>query len=121
MGILYSSARLVAVFLLPAFLYAQGGLRAGVARVEITPPRGHAMAGYAERTRGASGVHDPLYATALLLESGTSSVALVSCDLISFVSARVGTEARQKFGVAHTILMLSGTHSGPVTTDAHSK
>jgi hypothetical protein len=33
----------------------------------------------------------------------------------------VAAEARQKFGVTHTVLMLSGTHSGPVTTDAPSK
>ena len=32
-------------------IYAQAALRAGLARVDITPPRGTAMAGYPERTR----------------------------------------------------------------------
>jgi neutral ceramidase len=109
------------ILLFPALLGAQAPLRAGLARVEITPPKGHAMAGYLERTHTATGVHDPLYATVLLLDSGTASLALVACDLESFVSTRVAAEARQKFGVTATILSMSGTHSGPATTDAHSK
>src|SRR5271169_1190362 len=72
--------------------------RAGVARVDITPPVGHAMGGYADRQGGATGTHDPLYATVLVIESGGNTLALVTCDLRSFVSTRVGELARQKFG-----------------------
>ena len=116
-----TGARVGLLLLLPGLIYAQPALRAGVARADITPPHGHAMAGYAERTHGASGTHDPLYATVLLLDSGATSVAFVSCDLASFVSTRVATEARQKFGVTYTILNMSGTHSGPVTADTRSQ
>jgi neutral ceramidase len=118
---LHPSARLGFLLLLPGLIYAQSSFRAGVARVDITPPHGHAMAGYPEHTHGAAGTHDPLYATVLLLDSGATSTAFVSCDLASFVSARVAAEARQKFGVTYTILSMSGTHSGPVTTDPRSK
>src|SRR5690349_7705990 len=97
----------------PALLFGQAGLRAGVARVDITPPKGHAMAGYSERTHGATGVHDPLYATVLLLESGSTTAALIACDLASFTSTRIAAEARRKFGIAYTVLSMSGTHSGP--------
>jgi hypothetical protein len=103
------------LLLVSGLIYAQSGLRAGVARADITPPRGQAMAGWPERTRGATGVHDPLYATVLLLDSGTVSLALVSCDLGSFTSARIADQARQKYGVTHTILAISGTHSGPAS------
>jgi hypothetical protein len=104
--------------MVPGLMYAQSGLRAGVARVDITPPRGQAMAGWAERTRGATGVHDPLSATVLLLDSGAASLAVVSCDLEAFTSARIAEQARQKFGVTHTILAMSGTHSGPASAAA---
>jgi hypothetical protein len=121
MRTLYSNARVALFLLLPLVLPAQSPLRAGLARVEITPPKGHAMAGYSDRTHVAAGVHDPLYATVLLLDSGSASLALVTCDLASFVSTRVAIEARQKLGVTATILSMSGTHSGPVTTDSHSQ
>jgi neutral ceramidase len=110
-------ASLLLCCVLPA---SAAGLRAGVARVDITPPKGHAMGGYTERTRGASGTHDPLYATVLLLDSGVTSLALVTCDLRSFVSTRVGEMARQKFGVTNTIISVSHTHAGPVTWEAHT-
>ena len=103
---------LIAV-LAPALLFGQAGLRAGVARVDITPPKGHPMAGYSERTHGATGVRDPLYATVLLLESGSTTAALIACDLASFTSTRIAAEARRKFGIANTVLSMSGTHSGP--------
>src|SRR5947207_9598424 len=94
--------------------------RAGSARIDITPPAGHAMGGSSDRKQGASGTHDPLYATVLVLEAGGNSLALVTCDLRSFVSTRVGDLARQKFGIATTIISVSHTHSGPLTWEART-
>src|ERR1700722_1405168 len=94
--------------------------RAGVSRVDITPPVGHEMGGYSERRHGATGLHDPLYATVLVIESGDNSLALVTCDLRSFVSTRVGGIARQKFAVKNTLIDVSHTHSGPVTWELRS-
>jgi neutral ceramidase len=94
--------------------------RAGVSRVDITPPIGHAMGGYSDRKGNATGTHDPLYATVLVLESGDQSLALVTCDLRSFVSTRVGDLARQKFGIRTTIISVSHTHSGPLTWEART-
>ncbi|MEM6704720.1 MAG: hypothetical protein AAF690_18515, partial [Acidobacteriota bacterium] len=45
-------------------------LRAGAARVEITPPLGGAMYGYGARQGVSAGVHDPLYARAVVLSAG---------------------------------------------------
>ena len=94
--------------------------RAGVARVEITPPVGHAMGGYSDRKQGTAGTHDPLFATVLVIADGANSLALVTCDLRSFVSTRVGELARQKFGVRNTIISVSHTHSGPLTWELRS-
>ena len=78
------------------------------------------MGGYGNRTAGATGTHDPLYATVLLLESGETRLALVTCDLRSFVSTRVGELAREQFGVTNTVISVSHTHSGPLTWELRS-
>ncbi|HLW77772.1 MAG TPA: neutral/alkaline non-lysosomal ceramidase N-terminal domain-containing protein [Bryobacteraceae bacterium] len=94
--------------------------RAGVARVDITPPVGHEMGGYSARKGKATGTHDPLYATAIVMEAGNASLALVTADLRSFVSTRVGELAKQRFGIATTIISVSHTHSGPLTWELRS-
>jgi neutral ceramidase len=94
--------------------------QAGTARVDITPPVGHAMGGYSERKGNATGTHDPLYATVLVLQSGSTSLALVTADLRSFVSTRIGDQARQRFGIQTTIISVSHTHSGPLTWEART-
>ncbi len=78
------------------------------------------MGGYSDRKGNATGTHDPLYATVLVLQSGQTSVALVTADLRSFVSTRVGDQARQRFGIQTTIISVSHTHSGPLTWEART-
>ena len=56
--------RLSSVLLLSLPL-AAAEYRAGIARIDITPPVGHETGGYAARKHGATGIHDPLYATVL--------------------------------------------------------
>jgi hypothetical protein len=109
-------------YLLFAILPVSSGAeyRAGLARIDITPPVGHEMGGYAARKHGSTGLHDPLYATVLVIESGDNSIALVTCDLRSFVSARVGEMARQQFGIRNTLIDVSHTHSGPLTWELRS-
>jgi hypothetical protein len=107
-------------FLLLCLPLAGAEYRAGVARVDITPPVGHPMGGYAARTHGATGIHDPLYATVLVIESGGTSLALVTCDLRSFVSTRVGQVAAQRYGIQTTLIDVSHTHSGPLTWELRS-
>lgn len=85
--------------------------RAGLARVDITPPVGHEMGGYSARTHGATGTHDPLYATVLVIESGANSIALITCDLRSFVTTRLGK---------NVLVSSSHTHSGPLTWELRS-
>ena len=56
-------------------------LRAGTARVTITPPVGLHLQGY-NRGRPAEGIRDDLYARALVLERGATRFALVCADII---------------------------------------
>ncbi|HZS06992.1 MAG TPA: neutral/alkaline non-lysosomal ceramidase N-terminal domain-containing protein [Blastocatellia bacterium] len=95
-------------------------LSAGVSRVEITPPVGHPMGGYANRQGPSTGVHDPLYATALVLKVGAVTVAMVSCDLRSFPSERVVTVARERRLANHVLIAVTHNHSGPLTWEDQS-
>lgn len=97
-----------------------GELTAGVARVEITPPIGYVMGGYAARKGPSTGVHDPLFATVLLLKADGVSVAIVSCDLRSFPSERVVAQARSRKLADHVLLAVTHTHSGPITWEDQS-
>lgn len=95
------------------------GLRAGVARIDITPPVGFAMWGYSARHAAPSkGVLDALHARALVLETGNDRLALVSLDL-GRAPTRQSTAAIRKrvqaaTGIEHIFLVASHTHHGPV-------
>jgi hypothetical protein len=110
------AAALLLFFLtLPA---AAGELRVGAAVVPITPPLGTPMAGYYS-ARGAEGVHDDLYAKAVVLEKDGTKAAMVSLDLISTTFPLV-KEARREIerttGLRGENVMISATHThtGPL-------
>ena len=55
-------------------------IKAGFARVDITPPLGNLMSGYFYERR-ADGVLDPLQANALAFGNGTDAAVIVACDV----------------------------------------
>lgn len=77
------SLLLIAWFWWPA-APARAELRAGVAKVDITPQQPCVLAGYAGRTNLSTGVHDPLFARAVAFEEGGKRLVLVSSDLIGY-------------------------------------
>ena len=94
-------------------------LEAGVARVEITPPVGHPLWGYAARhDQPSTAVADPLFARAIVLAAGPAKLAIVSLDLgrpptrnsVKAIRQRVRDAAR----IEHLFLVASHTHNGPV-------
>jgi len=90
-------------------------LTAGVARIEITPPVGYPMGGYTARKGPSTGINDPLYATALVFQTGGLTIAIVSCDLRSFPSERVIAKARERKLADHVLIAATHNHSGPMT------
>jgi hypothetical protein len=93
---------------------AQPELKAGVARVEITPATFMAMYGYANRKCGpANGIHDPLFAKALVLQAGDARLAIVTMDIGSMVSDNLRRDVAAKLNIPVLLLSASHTHSGP--------
>ncbi len=98
-------------------------LRAGVARVDITPPPGIWMWGYAARKTPATGVLDPLEARVLVLDDSRTRIAIVAVDLgRSFgppALDRLRQAVRKFSGVGAVLVAASHTHSGPVIKDEY--
>ena len=88
------------------------GIRAGAAQREITPPVGLEIQHY---YRMSVGVHDPLFARCLYLESDAgNSVAIVCLDLIlgQFDTCdQLREEIRKQTGIPHTLINFSHNHS----------
>jgi hypothetical protein len=94
-------------------------LRAGAAKVDITPPTGHAMWGYGARhDKPSVGVLDPLQARALVLAAAPEKIALVSLDLgrapTRQSTAAIRARVKAAAGIEHLFLVGSHTHHGPV-------
>jgi neutral/alkaline ceramidase-like enzyme len=89
-------------------------MRVGTAKTVITPPPGTALAGFAARAGGARGVHDDLYARALVLEDDGRRLALVLCDLCEldapFVT-RVRRRVEETAGIPPASVMVAATHT----------
>ena len=109
-------AAFLAVLVLASGSYANAGeLRAGVGRADITPPLGTPLGGYAARKgAGATGVHDPIMAKALVLDDGAARIAILTTDLCVTnpeLVRRVAEDA--KFPAGQLLVCASHTHSGP--------
>src|SRR5262245_33924392 len=94
-------------------------LKAGAAKIDITPPTGYPMWGYAARHDAPSaGVLDPLRARALVLAAGKERMAFVSLDLgrapTRQSTAAVRKRVKADAGIEHIFLVASHTHHGPV-------
>ncbi len=90
---------------------------AGCARQCITPPLGVPLAGYFHE-RLAEYVRDDLYVRAVVVESGSERLALVSCDLIA--PDRILFDRTKALIVAETgiapecvLICTTHTHTGP--------
>jgi hypothetical protein len=77
--------RFVSMLVLVAFLVVPFGaaaeLRAGAASIDINPADGTFLGGYG-KNRKSTGVHDNLYAKAVVFDDGTTPIALVILDSV---------------------------------------
>lgn len=102
-------------------------LSVGSAAVDITPPLTIPYLGYVPRHAYFQGVHDPLYAKALVADDGERRVAIVVADSIGFARGIMGpdrdfiAEVRERIrgrcGIPpdHTMIAATHAHSTPET------
>lgn len=104
----------LALALPPAF--AQG-FRVGRAAIDITPPVG-APIGSSYGITPAASIHDPLFAKAIVMETGGAKAAMVACDLVS-LRKEIVAEARRRIAAStglrgdQVILSATHCHAGP--------
>ena len=111
-------ALLIAIILVSSLstLADDDTLRAGCARIDITPtpPIGVWLSGYGHRNKPSDGICDPLYAKALILDDGQTKVALVSVDLL-WVFLEMTTQVRNtinvKTGIPQQNILICATHT----------
>ncbi len=94
-------------------------IRAAVARVNITPPVGIEMSGYAGRKPSVA-FSDDLYATALIVADGTTKAVVMSLDLIDLDTEYVEEVAaemqrRTRIPAENLVCCCTHTHFGPTT------
>jgi neutral ceramidase len=94
------------------------GLRAGAAQVDITPEAGVHLTGAIDLHRPAELVADPLYAKAVVFESGGRKLCFLALDVTIVTgeySARIRREAAERFGFDPDAIMVHATqtHSAP--------
>jgi hypothetical protein len=99
-------------------------LQAGFGRSEITPDNlGFPMIGYGNRKSNSTGIHDPLWAKALVVRQGDASWALCSLDLC-YIDAETVAEVRRRVSEKTQLqpeailIATTHTHSGPLPTEA---
>ena len=100
-------------------------LRAGFARLEITPGPELGLLGYEFRQQelppGSAGVLDPLFARVLVLHDGNAPAAIVSLDL-ALVDTNLARRLRRAVAAklrsdpGRVLLACTHTHSGPLPT-----
>lgn len=96
---------------------AKSNLRAGVAKVDITPAEVNELEVVGHR-RKVTGVRDPLRAGVLVLDDGQTKAAIVTLDLIGAYTeivklARAQIEKETGIPAANIMVAASHNHSGP--------
>lgn len=104
-----------------AFAQTESTVRAGFAKVDITPTVPTPMAGYYQG-RLSTETHDPLWCRATVLDDGNTQVALVALDLITttrWLTTATRDRIADKISIPAENVLLSATHShtGPVMYD----
>jgi len=94
-------------------------MNVGIGKIEISPEIGTDLAGYFE-PRKSTGIHDPLFARALILEKNGVKATLIACDLIAInreiiEKAKKLIKEQTEINPANIIIHATHTHTGPAT------
>lgn len=95
-------------------------MTAGFHRIDITPPIGAPLAGFAARQGLSTGVHDPLFVRALAIEQHGHAAVFVSVDVLGLTAefvhdVREAVAARTRLDADAVMISATHTHSAPVT------
>jgi len=98
-----------------------GVLQAGIGRICVTPPVGLIMTEFDERNQLSKGVHDDLYARALVLDDGVTKLSIVTVDLQDLdkeLVAKTRQIVERRTGIKKDNVTIAAihTHSGPELT-----
>jgi putative sterol carrier protein len=104
--------RLLATTLGFALLFAgwAQGLQAGAAANKITPTKQVFLAGYSPNRPNTGGVHDDIWARALVIQVGNERLAIVVCDLLGLLRDDVQKIRQQVKSVPPNRVMVLCTH-----------
>lgn len=96
-------------------------LKVGSVKVNITPPLSIPYLGFEPRQGRFKGVHDPLFARALVLDDGETRLAIISTDSIGYgneilgegrnFTALVRGNINHRTGIKPSNIMLAATHA----------
>jgi hypothetical protein len=89
-------------------------MKAGAAQVDITPPPGLELAGFAKRPQPSSGVLDPLFVRALYLEDGPERLLWLHADLLAFgapLAARLRRDVGSDLAIPASRVLVTTTHT----------
>jgi len=91
-------------------------LQAGAAKADITPAAGVSLDGYLMKQGPVKGMHDPLHARALVLDDGTTRLAIVICDACVigrdvFDAAKAIVHAQTGLAKDHMLMAATHTHA----------
>lgn len=101
--------------------HAAVSLKAGTAKIDITPDIPVKLYGYSSRKTYSEGIHDHLYARALVFENNGRKVVFITADLGSFsdkVFPYFQQQIMSKYNLSSPELFISTihSHSSPVLT-----
>ena len=96
------------------------GIQAGVSKILVTPEKPVRMSGYAARKDPFKGVHDDLYASAIVFNNGMNKACLISVDVIGFSHNYVDETKElitESTGIQKDYIQLAASHNhgGPTT------
>jgi hypothetical protein len=95
-------------------------LKAGTSKINITPEEPVRMSGYAARTEPFKGIHDELFASAVVFENSESKACIITVDVIGFSheyadETRALIEKETGIPALNILLAASHNHGGPRT------
>ena len=89
-------------------------LKGGCAKVNITPPVGTWLQGFAARTKPSEDICDDLFARAIVLYDGTNTLAIIAADLIGIpltLTNTIRSSINEKTGIPEKNILISASHT----------